>query len=173
MVGIPLFTIDDGIPACGLESRANADAQQQPAENRSLISVDDILGSVFETTHHVGRISVSAPSNMPYKEMALHCEALLAGKQQNISTFMGANSLHGYSFRIFAPTNYNHEKDKPTNSNVQQSLPLVNGNSFLDSPNTLPETVPSLRATSYQQEDAFFQLPASRPYVNFLKAAGC
>ncbi|CAK8575461.1 unnamed protein product [Lathyrus sativus] len=172
MVDIPLFTIDDDIPACGLESQANADAQQQPSENRSLISVDDILGSVFDTTHHVGRISVSTPSNMPYKEMALHCEALLAGKQQKISTFMGANSLHGYSFRILAPTDYNHEKDEPKNSNVQQSLPL-NGNPFLDSPSTLPETVPRLCATSYQQEDAFFQLPASRPYDNFLKAAGC
>lgn len=45
-VDIPLFTIDDDIPACGLESQANADAQQQPSENLSLISVDDILGSV-------------------------------------------------------------------------------------------------------------------------------
>ncbi|CAL5211986.1 unnamed protein product [Lathyrus oleraceus] len=173
MVDIPLFTIDDDIPACGLESQANADAQQQPSENLSLISVDDILGSVSETTHHVGRISVSTPSNMPYKEMALHCEALLAGKQQKISTFMGANPLHGYSFRILAPPDYNHEKDEPTNSNVQQSLPLVNGNPFLDSPSTLPETAPRLCATSYQQQDAFFQLPASRPYDNFLKAAGC
>ncbi|KAI5389399.1 protein SEMI-ROLLED LEAF 2 isoform X2 [Lathyrus oleraceus] len=172
MVDIPLFTIDDDIPACGLESQANADAQQQPSENLSLISVDDILGSVSETTHHVGRISVSTPSNMPYKEMALHCEALLAGKQQKISTFMGANPLHGYSFRILAPPDYNHEKDEPTNSNVQQSLPL-NGNPFLDSPSTLPETAPRLCATSYQQQDAFFQLPASRPYDNFLKAAGC
>lgn len=56
--------------------------------------------------------------------MALHCEALLAGKQQKISTFMGAHPLHGYSFRILAP-DYNHEKDEPTDSNVQQSLPLV------------------------------------------------
>ncbi|XP_058729483.1 protein SEMI-ROLLED LEAF 2-like [Vicia villosa] len=178
MVDIPLFTIDDDIPARGLESQANADAQLQPSENLSLISVDDILCSVLETTNHVGRISVSTPSNMPYKEMALHCEALLAGKQQKISTFMGAHPLHGYSFRILAP-DYNHEKDEPTDSNVQQSLPLVSVNPFMDSnfgsnsPSTLPETAPRLCATSYQHQDAFFQLPASRPYDNFLKAAGC
>lgn len=45
-VDIPLFTIDDDIPARGLESQANADAQLQPSENLSLISVDDILCSV-------------------------------------------------------------------------------------------------------------------------------
>jgi hypothetical protein len=79
---------------------------------------------VLETTHHVGRISVSTPSNMPYKEMALHCENLLAGKQQKISTFMGAQSLLANSFRIPLP-DYNQEKDESTNSNVQPSLPLV------------------------------------------------
>jgi len=79
---------------------------------------------VLETTHHVGRISVSTPSNMPYKEMALHCENLLAGKQQKISTFMGAHSLLANSFKIPLP-DYNQEKDESTNSNVPPSLPLV------------------------------------------------
>lgn len=45
-VDIPLFTIDDDIPACGLESQTNTDAQLQLSENLSLLSVDDILGSV-------------------------------------------------------------------------------------------------------------------------------
>lgn len=79
---------------------------------------------VLETTHQVGRISVSTPSNMPYKEMALHCEALLVGKHQKISTFMGAHPLPGLSFRIPAP-DYSQEKDESTNSNLQLSLPLV------------------------------------------------
>ncbi|CAJ2655191.1 unnamed protein product [Trifolium pratense] len=172
MVDIPLFTIDDDIPASGLGSQANAGAQQF-SDNLVLLSVDDILGSVLETTNHVGRISVSTPCNMPYKEMALHCENLLAGKQQKISTFMSTNSLYGTSFRIPAPE-YNNNKNESTNSNVQQSLPL-SGNPFLDSniSSTLPETGPRLCATEYQHQAAFFQLPASRPYDNFLKAAGC
>jgi len=45
-VDISLFTIDDDIPPCGLESQANSDPQQQPSQNLSLLSVDDILGSV-------------------------------------------------------------------------------------------------------------------------------
>ncbi|XP_027355487.1 uncharacterized protein LOC113865252 [Abrus precatorius] len=175
MVDIPLFTIDDDIPVCGLETQANPDAQQQPSQNLSLLSVDDILGSVSETTHQVGRISISTPFDMPYKEMALHCEALLVGKQQKMSTFMGSLPLN--SFRIPAPK-YNQETDVSSNSNVQQSLPS-SGNPFLDSNfgsashNTLPDTGPRLCATAYQHQADFFQLPVSRPYDNFLKAAGC
>ncbi|KAK7259562.1 hypothetical protein RIF29_25171 [Crotalaria pallida] len=45
MVDIPLFTIDDDIPAGGLGSQADLDALQ-PSENPNLLSVDDILGSV-------------------------------------------------------------------------------------------------------------------------------
>jgi hypothetical protein len=50
-VDIPLFTIDDDIPVSGLESQASTDAQQQPLENLSLLSVDDILGSVSFSVH--------------------------------------------------------------------------------------------------------------------------
>ncbi|RZB73636.1 uncharacterized protein LOC114378611 [Glycine soja] len=178
MVDISLFTIDDDIPPCGLESQANSDPQQQPSQNLSLLSVDDILGSVSETTHQVGRISISTPFDMPYKEMALHCEALLMGKQQKMSTFMGTHPMQGYfSFRIPAPE-YNQQKDESSNSSVQQTLPS-SGNPFLDSNfdsnsyHTLPDTSPRLCATAYQHQAAFFQLPASRPYDNFLKAAGC
>lgn len=49
-VDIPLFTIDDDIPACGMVSQANADVQQ-PFENLCLLSVDDILGSVSFPVH--------------------------------------------------------------------------------------------------------------------------
>lgn len=45
-VDISLFTIDDDMPTGGLESQAYPDSQQQPQQNLSLLSVDDILGSV-------------------------------------------------------------------------------------------------------------------------------
>jgi hypothetical protein len=50
-VDIPLFTIDDDIPASGLESQANTDAQKQLSDNLILLSVDDILGSVSFSVH--------------------------------------------------------------------------------------------------------------------------
>ncbi|CAJ2679175.1 uncharacterized protein LOC123913108 isoform X1 [Trifolium pratense] len=165
MVDIPLFTTDDDIPDSGL-GQANAGGQQF-SDNLTLLSVDDILGSVLETTNHVGRISVSTPCNMPYKEMACHYENLLSGKQQKIFTFTSTHSLYGTPFRIPAPE-YNNNKDESTNSNVQQSFPL-SGNTFLDSnisstsPGTLPETGLRLCATEYQHQASFFQLPASHP----------
>lgn len=42
---------------------------------------------VLETTHQVGRLSVTAP-DVSYKEMAHHCETLQMGKQQKMSHVM-------------------------------------------------------------------------------------
>lgn len=52
------------------------------------ISKQVICMQVLETTHQVGRISVSTATNMPYMEMAGHCEALQMGKEQKLSAFM-------------------------------------------------------------------------------------
>lgn len=45
---------------------------------------------VLETTHQVGRISISTTTDVvpPFKEMAQHCELLLMGKQQKMSSLM-------------------------------------------------------------------------------------
>lgn len=43
---------------------------------------------VLETTHQVGRISISTTADVPFKEMAHHCELLLMGKQQKMSSLM-------------------------------------------------------------------------------------
>lgn len=47
---------------------------------------------VLETAHQVGRMSVST-SDVPYKEMASHCETLLRGKQQKMSDLMHAHQI--------------------------------------------------------------------------------
>jgi len=79
---------------------------------------------VSETTNQVGRISISTPFDMPYKEMALHCEALLVGKQQKMSTFMSTQSIQGYSFKL--PPEYRQEKDGvSSNLTILQTLPSV------------------------------------------------
>ncbi|XP_028776287.1 uncharacterized protein LOC114733043 [Neltuma alba] len=174
MVDAPLFTLDDDVSSRELESTAGA-VVQLPSESPILLSVDDILGSVMETTNQVGRVSVSPPFDKPYKEMALHCEALLMGKQQMISTFMFPLPVQGNPFTISAE-DYNQGKGEvPSQSTVQQSLPILQtGNPFLE-PNIVPMSgaTPTqvLCAAAYQYQT--FQLPASSPYDNFLKAAGC
>lgn len=45
---------------------------------------------VLETAWQPGRFSVSTTPDVPFKEMASHCEALLMGKQQKMSVFMSA-----------------------------------------------------------------------------------
>ncbi|KAL4327643.1 hypothetical protein HN51_034896 [Arachis hypogaea] len=178
MVDIPLFTMDDDIPSNGMEIQVHPNAQQ-PLGNTNLLSVDDILGSVLDTTNHVGRISTSTAPDMSYKEMALHCENLLMGKQEKLNVFMASNTLQS-SFR-FAPPMYNHEDwDKGTSANSNLQMTSMSGNPFLDPPNmgpnslnTFPDSAPRHCGTAYQHQPNFFQLPAARPYDNFLKAAGC
>ncbi|KAJ7949190.1 ARM repeat superfamily protein [Quillaja saponaria] len=170
------FTTDDDVPPDSFESQANPN-KKQPLERHNLLSVDEILDSVLDTTHQVRRISVSTPSDMPYMEMAGHCEALLIGKQEKLSSFMGTYSNEGSSCRIPAQ-DHSLGKEMSSCSNVQQSCAL-SGNPFLDSnfghnsDNTLPGRGPMPCATAYQHQLDFFQLPASSPFDNFLKAAGC
>ncbi|KAJ7976793.1 ARM repeat superfamily protein [Quillaja saponaria] len=60
----------------------------------SLLSVNQLLDSVLETAHQVGRISVSTAPDVPYKDMAYHCETLLMGKQQKMSSLMSSQKKH-------------------------------------------------------------------------------
>lgn len=77
----------------------------------------------METTNQVGRFSFSNPNDMTYKEMAGHCEALLVGKQQKMSTFMSPQqvqeSLVSISYHDY------HGQELPPYSPVQPVFPLV------------------------------------------------
>uniref|UniRef100_A0A2N9F017 Uncharacterized protein n=1 Tax=Fagus sylvatica TaxID=28930 RepID=A0A2N9F017_FAGSY len=194
----PLFSIDDDVLPNAFE-RATDSGTQQGIESTNLLSVEELLDSVMslefamaymsgsgnvfelavvlETTHQVGRFSVSNATDMTYKEMAGHCEALLVGKQQKMSTFLTAQQAQE-SLVSFSSHDYNQGKELASYSPVQPVSPL-SGNPFLDSnrgatsPNPSFATGPMLCAIEYQHHPRFFQLPASSPYDNFLKAAGC
>ena len=78
----------------------------------------------METTHQVGRFSVSNATDMTYKEMAGHCEALLVGKQQKMSTFLTAQQAQE-SLVSFSSHDYNQGKELASYSPVQPVSPLV------------------------------------------------
>ncbi|KAL2923616.1 Protein EFR3-like protein [Bienertia sinuspersici] len=158
---IPIFTMDDdSLPD-------NQPKQDLPLtiEKASLLSVNQLLESVLDTAHQVGRYSVSTAPDLPYKEMASHCEALLMGKQQKMCHLM--TSQRQDSLISCAVQNVDHEPKKT----VPQSSA---GNPFLDENFTVPvykalppvSPIPMQCATEYQ-------LPSSSPYDHFLKAAGC
>ncbi|GAB4843853.1 hypothetical protein Ancab_013815 [Ancistrocladus abbreviatus] len=173
---VSLFTIDDD----DLPDSHNSQPKQEmqlTLETPSLLSVNQLLESVLDTSHQVGRFSVSTAPDLPYKEMANHCEALLMGKQQKMSNLVLAqrqDSLMSFNLQT-------------RNTEVNTKLPQANadsglhraGNPFADE-NMMPAVnkpvlvspVPMLCAAEYQHQPNFFQLPSSSPYDNFLKAAG-
>ncbi|XP_050385943.1 protein SEMI-ROLLED LEAF 2 isoform X2 [Argentina anserina] len=167
----PIFIIDEESLRYASESQTEPDTKLA-SENLSLISVNELLDSVMETTHQVGRLSVSTATDMPYMEMAGQCEALQMGKQQKLSAFAVAQQRQESLIR-FSTQDRNVVNEAP--SSVVLGVP-TSGNPFLDA-NVVPANQPvgngpMLCATGLQHYPRF-QLPASSPYDNFLKAAGC
>ncbi|XP_031399290.1 protein SEMI-ROLLED LEAF 2 isoform X2 [Punica granatum] len=124
----------------------------------NLLSVDQLLESVLETAHQVGRLSVSTAPDVPYKDMARHCEALLIGKQQKMSTLVSVPQRQESIMNVPA-------------QNISDASHFTAENGFhRKSPASV---VPLLCASEFQHNPDMFRLPASSPYDNFLKAAGC
>ncbi|XP_057541194.1 protein SEMI-ROLLED LEAF 2-like [Amaranthus tricolor] len=168
---------DETIPFFNIDDDSMMDNKPKPellltAENATFLSVNQLLESVVDTAQQVGRYSVSTAPDLPYKEMASHCEALLMGKQQKMSNLMTAQR-QDYLISLCV------EKDE-----LEQKRPApqsLAGNPFLDENLVIPlcktlppfSPLPMLCATEYQQQPHYFKLPTSCPYDNFLKAAGC
>ncbi|KAL0316819.1 UNVERIFIED_CONTAM: protein SEMI-ROLLED LEAF 2 [Sesamum radiatum] len=170
---VSLFGLDDDPRTDSVETNFPQNAKLT-IEFPSLLSVDQLLQSVLETAHHVGRMSVSTAPDTSYRDMANHCETLLVGKQQKMSYLISTNSRHGNLLAIPSRNFGETDKQIAPYAGVQKS-----GNPFLDQ--NMPGVVPGLPvggppvlcATEYQQHPLSFSLPASSPYDNFLKAAGC
>ncbi|KAF5183087.1 Armadillo-type [Thalictrum thalictroides] len=171
-VAHPIFTTDDDIDPEASESRAISNTQLV-MDTPNLLSVNQLLESVFETACQVGRLSVSTSPDVPYKEMASHCEALLTGKQQKMSTFMHAQKKQENLTNIFL-MHQNSDVKLPPYPSLQKS-----GNPFIEQQCSTEQQKPPIGAgpmmcaTEYQQQPQTFRLPAASPYDNFLKAAGC
>ncbi|KAK6285271.1 hypothetical protein POUND7_011450 [Theobroma cacao] len=165
----PLFTVDDDVLPSKFESKTGPDAHLAP-ELQNFLSVDDLLDALSETTNQVGRSSVSSPPDMPYSEMAGHCEALLMGKQQKMSTVMSAQQNQESSVSNYAKEVQPHSLVE--SNYVKSENPFIDQNMGAVSWNQYAGTALMLCATEYHQQP-YFQLPVSSPYDHFLKAAGC
>ncbi|KAI8562205.1 hypothetical protein RHMOL_Rhmol03G0016500 [Rhododendron molle] len=103
----PFFSIDDDAPdTFGSQPKHNS---EHALETFDLLSVNQLLESVLETAHQVGRLSVCTAPEVSYMEMAGHCEALLMGKQQKMSYLMSAQQRQG-NFLSIVPQNHGEEK---------------------------------------------------------------
>ncbi|KAL0359524.1 UNVERIFIED_CONTAM: protein SEMI-ROLLED LEAF 2 [Sesamum angustifolium] len=168
-----IFVMDDDPISDSVE--ASKHNSQSSIGNPSLLSVDQLLQSVLESAHHVGRMSVSHAPDASYKETADHCEALLMGKQKKMSYLISNNQRQGNSLTS-SPQNPGEEDKQMV---LHEGSFNKAGNLFLDL--NVPELPirpfngPSaLCAIELQHHtNSSFKLPASSPYDNFLKAAGC
>ncbi|KAL2461240.1 Uncharacterized protein Adt_44660 [Abeliophyllum distichum] len=153
----PIFTTDDECPTDSLEKQTDP-CSQLTLESHCLLSVDQFIDSVSESTKQVGRCSVSDPSHMPYNDMASHCEALQIEKQHVMSNFMSAQLIRE------DPVSFSCQDDT-----LAYNKPFYESGYFMTpSIGTIPMTCPS----EFQHQPDFFLLPTSSPYENFLKAAG-
>ncbi|XP_057959815.1 protein SEMI-ROLLED LEAF 2-like isoform X2 [Malania oleifera] len=173
----PIFAIDDYSFPDSFESQSKHNTELT-MENPNLLSVNQLLESVLETAHQVGRYSISTAPDVPYKEMARHCEALLMGKQQKMSNLMGAQQKQETALGCSLPDQHDGAM-KIASSSPADAGSLEIGNPFLEQNFGANMQKPPLGAlpmqcaTEYQHHPHFFRLPASSPYDNFLKAAGC
>ncbi|KAL6603536.1 hypothetical protein ACP70R_043897 [Stipagrostis hirtigluma subsp. patula] len=139
-------------------------ASSVPASD--LLSIDQLLETVVtDPTPQAGVASVS--TDMAFKDMTSHCEALTMDKQQKMSTFM---SFQPNTQAAAAPSNQPNQMElalfhdpQPPQAGVPSTNPFADDN--LDG---YPQHVND--PNGHQQ---FLKLPASSPYDNFLRAAGC
>ncbi|KAL5760443.1 hypothetical protein ACOSP7_018955 [Xanthoceras sorbifolium] len=170
-----LFTIEDDVLPDSFRSQTDLDTQLND-EKSSFLGVDKLLDAVLETTHQFGRCSVSAPPDMPYKEMAGNCEALVMGKKQKMmSALLSFAQNQESSIKIFAHDHNQAEKlpsshVQPVSSMGENPLLVQKRSAILHNQSASSHSMPC--AAEYQLQP-HFHLPASSPYDNFLKAAGC
>ncbi|XP_020539400.1 protein SEMI-ROLLED LEAF 2 isoform X2 [Jatropha curcas] len=132
-------------------------------QDPKLLSVNQLIESVLDSAHQVGRVSVTAP-DATYKEMVNHCETLLIGKQR-MSNVMSAQIKQ--ESLVNAQQNRGEEAKKAGNSFHNLNISTIPPSS------SSVGNLPMQCATEYQHHPNFFRLPPSCPYDNFLKAAGC
>ncbi|KAK6162993.1 hypothetical protein DH2020_002834 [Rehmannia glutinosa] len=156
-----IFSTSDDYPTDSFVSQTDS-CSQLTLESPSLLSVDQFMDmrQVSETTKEVGQHLSLTPSDMPFKDMASHCEALQIGKQQVMSNFMAASFIQDSSTSCCSQdSTQTHKPLYPCPQPGYFTTPLVTG-------------VPMGCAAEFQHHTDFFRLPASSPYDNFLKAAG-
>ncbi|XP_022960135.1 uncharacterized protein LOC111460970 isoform X2 [Cucurbita moschata] len=152
---------------------------ENPLESPTVMSADELLKLVSNISNQVGRTSGSFPVNVPYKDMASNCEALLEGKQQNLSNFTNSQPSEGQRpVKTSTHGGKNQRKEESSRRRVHFCVNNTSENPFVDSDfpknrHSTKDILPRVCSIEYQHYPHLFQLPPSSPYDNFLKAAGC
>ncbi|XP_023004440.1 uncharacterized protein LOC111497749 isoform X4 [Cucurbita maxima] len=151
---------------------------ENPLESPTVMSADELLKLVSNISNQVGRTSGSFPVNVPYKDMASNCEALLEGKQQNLSNFTNSQPSEGQRPVKTSTHGGNNQRKEESSRRRVHFCVNTSENPFMDSDfpkyrHSTKDILPRVCSIEYQHYPHLFQLPPSSPYDNFLKAAGC
>ncbi|OEL30213.1 hypothetical protein BAE44_0008765 [Dichanthelium oligosanthes] len=162
-----------------------------PVITTNLLSIDELLETVVnETSSQTQRGSVPAAPDIPFQEMTSHCEALSMGKHHKMSVLMSFN--HNRQAATLPNNEANHVEAGYTYNNQDliisgngtgrmeadccRFICFQNTNPFLQqSLDGYPQSMPAGEswADGGVQQQLLMRLPATSPYDNFLKAAGC
>ncbi|CAH9108154.1 unnamed protein product [Cuscuta epithymum] len=166
----PIFIADNTLMIDGLQNRTDTNSHLI-SQNPSFLDINQLMDSVSEITN-VGRLSVSVPSVMTFKDMANQCEALQMGKQKKLH-FMGSQKIQENEM-FLKDWGYSVDNVKPYYSLLDQ-LHIENGNPFSDAfalgPPINNAALVSCGA-EFQHHPSYIVLPPASPYDNFLKAVG-
>ncbi|XP_050227615.1 protein SEMI-ROLLED LEAF 2 [Mercurialis annua] len=161
--GAPIVTTEEDAFLDSFEGQAKIN-KELVVQRHELLSVSQLMESVLDAAHQVDRMSITAP-DASYKEMALHCEKLLKGKQSKMSNVISSQTKQDILFSI-SQQNHSEEEKKAGH-------PFIDQNFMASQQKLSVGSFPMQCATEYQHHPTFFRLPASSPYDHFLKAAGC
>ncbi|XP_047981589.1 protein SEMI-ROLLED LEAF 2-like [Salvia hispanica] len=153
-----IFSTSDDCPTESFVSRTDS-CSQLTLGSPNLLGVDQFMNMVSETTKEVSQLSFKAPSDMPFKDMASHCEALQIGKQQIMSNFLGSPLTED---RLSSCS-----QDSAQTHDVLPQSCLEPGDITMQ----LPSAVPGSCVAESQDVSELLHLPVSSPYDTFLKAA--
>uniref|UniRef100_A0A0E0AH46 Uncharacterized protein n=1 Tax=Oryza glumipatula TaxID=40148 RepID=A0A0E0AH46_9ORYZ len=136
-----------------------------------LYSSDEV---VTDPAPHTERVSVS--TDMPFKEMSSQCEALTVGKHQKMASFMSFSqdmTMDPMATNQPFQTDLSLFHDPyPHQVGVPNTNPFVDDNLY-GYPQYMNMNEANPQPTYEQAQQHFLRLPASSPYDNFRRAAGC
>ncbi|KAL1535056.1 protein SEMI-ROLLED LEAF 2-like [Salvia divinorum] len=153
-----IFSTSDDCPTESFVSRTDS-CSQLTLGSPNLLGVDQFMNMVSETTKEVAQLSFKAPSDMPFKDMASHCEALQIGKQQIMSNFLGSPLTED---RLSSCS-----QDSAQTHDMLPHSCLEPGDITMP----LPSAVPGSCIAESEEVSELIHLPVSSPYDTFLKAA--
>jgi hypothetical protein len=140
-----------------------------------LLSIDQLLETVVtDPAPHTERVSVS--TDMPFKEMSSQCEALTVRKHQKMASFMSFSqdmTMDPMATNQPFQTDLSLFHDPyPPQVGVPNTNPFVDDNLY-GYPQYMNMNEANPQPTYEQAQQHFLRLPASSPYDNFRRAAGC